>query len=62
MAMNTQGDMYNSKVADYGKVYDKLQAVFDQHGIKCVVNPAFMSKNTQYIIKTWTNITNRSRQ
>jgi hypothetical protein len=54
--LNAPGTMHDSTLADYGKVYEKLEAVFDETGGKVVVDSAFRLANNNFIIKTGQNV------
>ena len=61
MAINVTGNMYNSKVSDYGQIYKKLKYLYEEYGAKTVVNAAFLAKLSDYIIKTSQDIINKTR-
>ena len=49
---NVPGSVHDSQVAHWGKVYDKLGAVYDETGGKCTVDSAFGKVNKPYLIKS----------
>ena len=49
---NLPGSVHDSQVAHWGKVYDKLGAVYDETGGKCTVDSAFGKVNKPYLIKS----------
>ena len=44
--------MHDSQVAHWGRVYDKLGAVYDETGGKCMVDSAFRKVNQPFLIKS----------
>jgi hypothetical protein len=48
--------MHHSTLADYGNIYEKLEAVLDETGDKVVVDLAFCVANNNFIIKSGQNI------
>jgi hypothetical protein len=54
--LNAPGTMHDSTLADYGNVYEKLEAVFDETGGKVVVDSAFRLANNNFIIKSGQNV------
>ncbi len=40
-AINYPGCFHDSQIADWGKIYRKLETVFNNNGEKCVVDSAF---------------------
>ena len=49
---NVPGSVHDSQVAYWGRVYDKLQAVYDETGGKCTVDSAFGKVNRPFLIKS----------
>jgi len=49
---NVPGSMHDSQVAHWGRVYDKLGAVYDETGRKCTVDSAFGKVNRPFLIKS----------
>ena len=49
---NVPGSVHDSQVAHWGKVYDKLGAVYDETGGKCTVDSAFVKVNRPFLIKS----------
>jgi hypothetical protein len=56
--MNAPGSLHDSTLAEWGGVYDKLEAVYTQTGAKCCVDSAFQSANNDFMVKSSENITN----
>ena len=44
--------MHDSQVAHWGRVYDKLEAMYDETGGKCTVDSAFGKVNKPFLIKS----------
>jgi hypothetical protein len=51
IAIDAPGNMHDSKVADYGKVYTKLKLLYEAHGAKSVVDAAFLGKLNKWLLK-----------
>ena len=50
---NVPGSIHDSKVAEWGNIYDKLELMYDQHGVVCTADSAFASKtNKPFILKS----------
>ena len=49
---NVPGSVHDSQVAHWGRVYDKLGAVYDETGGKCTVDSAFGKVNRPFLIKS----------
>jgi len=49
---NVPGSVHDSQVAHWGKVYDKLGAMYDETGGKCTVDFAFGKVNRPFLIKS----------
>ena len=49
---NVPGSVHDSQVAHWGKVYDKLGAMYDETGGKCTVDSAFGKVNRPFLIKS----------
>ena len=49
---NVPGSVHDSQVAHWGRVYDKLGAVYDDTGGKCTVDSAFGKVNRPFLIKS----------
>jgi hypothetical protein len=49
---NVTGSVHGSQVAEYGNIYDKLEAVFQSTGDKCCVDLAFGQVNREYLYKS----------
>jgi hypothetical protein len=56
--VNAPGTMHDSTLANYGTVYEKLEAVFDETGGKVVVDSAFCltNNNFNFIIESGQNV------
>ena len=51
-AVNYPGCFHDSQIADWGKVYKKLGAVFTENGGKCVVDSAFAKNRYDFLVKS----------
>lgn len=51
-AINAPGAMHDSTVAEWGRIYEKLQVGFDQHGGRCVVDSAFCKSHYPFLLKS----------
>lgn len=51
-ALNAPGSMHDSTIAEWGKVYSKLESVFDRSGGRCVVDSAFCKGLYPFLIKS----------
>jgi hypothetical protein len=49
---NVPGSVHDSQVAHWGRVYDKLGAVYHDTGRKCTVDSAFGKVNRPFLIKS----------
>ncbi len=49
---NVPGCSHDSTVADWGGLYSKLERVYDQTGLKCVIDSAFCTTNSNFLIKS----------
>ena len=49
---NGPGSVHESQVAHWGRVYDKLGAVYNKTGRKCRVDSAFGKVNRPFLIKS----------
>lgn len=49
---NVPGCTHDSTVADWGNLYSKLERVFNETGLKFVIDSAFCSTNVEYLIKS----------
>jgi len=49
---NVPGSVHDSQVTHWGRVYDKLGAVYNKTGGKCTVDSAFEKVNQPFIIKS----------
>ena len=50
--MNLPGSMHDSTIADWGRIYDKLEGIYKTTGAITCVDSAFCMKNAPYIIKS----------
>ena len=51
-AINYPGCLHDSQIAEWGKVYEKLESVFLSNGGKCVVDSAFARNRHNFLIKS----------
>ena len=51
-AVNAPGAFHDSKIAEWGKVYQKLERVFNLTGGRCVVDSAFCREIYPFLIKS----------
>ena len=49
---NIPGSVHDSQVAHWGRVYDKLGAMYDETDGKCTVDSAFGKVNQPFLIKS----------
>jgi hypothetical protein len=49
---NVPGSVHDSQVAHWGSVYDKLEAIYNETGGKCMVDSAFGKVNRPFLIKS----------
>lgn len=49
---NVPGCIHDSTIADWGDLYDNLSRVYDETGLKFVIDPAFSSSNSEFLIKS----------
>jgi len=49
---NVPGCSHDSTVADWGDIYDKLEAVYNRTGLKFVIDSAFSTINHNFLIKS----------
>ncbi len=49
---NVPGSLHDSQVAHWGRVFDKLGAVYDETGGKCTVDSAFGKVSQPFLIKS----------
>ena len=50
--MNLPGSMHDSTIAEWGRIYDKLESLYETTGAITCVDSAFRMKNAPYIIKS----------
>jgi DDE superfamily endonuclease len=55
--INAPGSLHDSTLAEWGGIYEKLEAVYLRTGAKCCVDSAFQSTNNEFMIKSSENIT-----
>ncbi len=48
---NVPGSVHNSRVAEYGNIYGKLEDIFLLTGAKCCIDSAFGNMNREYLYK-----------
>ena len=51
-AVNAPGAMYDSKIADWGIIFKKLEDVYDRTGDRCVVDLAFAKGIYPFLVKS----------
>ena len=52
MCINAPGAMHDSTIAHYGHMYDELEKMYLEYGVKTVVDSAFLSTRTEYLIQS----------
>ncbi len=50
--INIPGSVHDSQIADYGKIYDKLESVYEWDGAQCTIDSAFGNDTREYLIKS----------
>jgi DDE superfamily endonuclease len=50
--LDAPGSIHDSVLADWGKIYDKLQAVFARLKLRCIMDSAFCSRTYPFILKS----------
>ena len=50
--MNLPGSMHDSMIVEWGRIYDKLESLYETMGAITCVDSAFLMKNSPYIIKS----------
>jgi len=53
--INACGCLHDSTLAEWGGVYEKLQAVYNRTGLKCIMDSAFAAGNYPFILKSAQN-------
>ena len=48
---NVPGSVHDSQVAELGRIYQKLEQVYERTGGKCCVNSAFGNLERDYLLK-----------
>jgi hypothetical protein len=49
---NVPGCTHDSTVADWGRIYTKLETIYEETGLKFVIDSAFSSANIPYLIRS----------
>lgn len=49
---NVPGCVHDSKIAKWGEIYEKLEAVYNATGAKCTADSAFAASRAPYLIKS----------
>jgi DDE superfamily endonuclease len=52
ICFNVPGSVHDSKVAEWGNIYQKLEAVYERTGARCTVDSAFSLSNKPFLIKS----------
>jgi len=52
---NVPGCCHDSTIADWGDIHDKLERVYEDTGLKFVIDSAFASGSYEFLIKSWQN-------
>lgn len=60
--LNVPGSIHDSTLADWGGVYEELEATFRRTGGKCCVDSAFATDGCDYLIKSAQDITRAKTQ
>jgi hypothetical protein len=50
--LNAPGTVHDSTMAIWGQVYERLLQMFEQYGVRCVVDSAFARENSPALIKS----------
>jgi hypothetical protein len=50
--LNAPGTVHDSTMAIWGQVYERLLQMFEQYGVRCVVDSAFARENRPALIKS----------
>jgi hypothetical protein len=53
---NVPGSIHDSKIAEWGNIYEKLEAVYISTGAKCTADSAFSRVRAPYLIKSSQNV------
>jgi DDE superfamily endonuclease len=53
--INAPGTVHDSTMASFFGVYDKLQNVYDETGLKCIMDSAFCASEYEFITKSSQN-------
>ena len=51
-AINYPGCFHDSQIAEWGKIYKKLETIYNENGGKCVVDSAFAQSRFNFLIKS----------
>lgn len=50
--INVPGSVHDSAIAEYGRIYDKLESVYERDGAQCTVDSAFGNVTREFLIKS----------
>ena len=53
---NIPGSVHNSQVAEFGKIYNKLEDVYLSTGAKCCIDLAFSNVSRDYLYKSYQDL------
>jgi DDE superfamily endonuclease len=56
--INAPGTVHDSTMASFFGVYDKLQKVYDETGLKCIMDSAFCASEYEFITKSSQTLNN----
>jgi len=59
--INAAGSMHDSTLAEWGNVYTKLEEVYNETGLKAIMDSAFCLGNREYVFKSAQNYNIASR-
>jgi hypothetical protein len=49
--INVPGSVYDSQIADYQGIYNKLKSMYLRNGAKCTIDSAFGNISCEFLIK-----------
>ena len=49
---NVPGSIHDSKIAEWGNIYNKLERMYDLYGVKCTVDSAFAKRERPFLLKS----------
>ncbi len=49
---NIPGCIHDSQVAEWGNIYNKLEAIFDKYGVQCAVDSGFGKNESNFMVKS----------